>query len=68
MGTFFSPKIFLRNIGDYPPKTDIMTLYKGGYGGRGPLYGGYTPCQRGSIRYIYLSPPPYELSTSYQCG
>ena len=27
--------------------------------------GGCTPCQRGGIRHIYLSPLPYELSTSY---
>ena len=34
-GKFF-PKIFLLNRRDYPPQTDILTLYKGGYGGRGP--------------------------------
>ena len=56
----------MHNIGDYPPQTDILTHSKGGYGGRGPHIGGCTPCQRGGVRYIYLFPLPYELSTSYK--
>jgi hypothetical protein len=37
----------LRNIGDYPPKTDILTGGKGGYGGEGPPYGGVDPMPEG---------------------
>jgi hypothetical protein len=39
-GDIFFPKIFLCYRRDYPPQTDILTLYKGGYGGRGPHIGG----------------------------
>lgn len=45
--THFSQKIFLRYSWYYPPQTDILSLCKGGYGGRGGPIGGYTPCQRG---------------------
>jgi hypothetical protein len=37
---YFFPKIILLDSGDYTPQTDIMTLYKGGYGGEGAPYGG----------------------------
>ena len=56
--SFFSPKIFLRNIGDYPPKNDILTGGKGGYGGEGPPYGGGRPHARGGVLVIFIYPPP----------
>jgi len=37
----------LHNIGDYPPKTDILTGGEGGYGGEGPPYGGVDPMPEG---------------------
>jgi len=37
----------LHNIGDYPPKTVILTGGKGGYGGEGPPYRGVDPMPEG---------------------
>ena len=56
--TIFIPKFFLRYIRYYPPQTDILSLYKGGYGGEG----GYTPMPEGGQvggSYPHLIPTPY---------
>ena len=50
----------MRNLGYYPPQTDVLSYSKGGYGGEGAPIGGYTPMPEGGMWITIYPHPPHN--------